>query len=188
MNLFEISTEQAPPSRMENEHELVFYGTIDSLDQLKEAIKAERHEQFEKKLDNCKIRMRSIEDSSGKRFEITIKRKNPTEDGNIETTSEIDEQFFNEFKSTCPDGMFKDRYVFKTENENMFWEVDVFRTKEGNYHRWCKVDLEIKEGELNIKSFPISLSNVIVQHKASEEEKEAIGVLYNKYFLTKLGE
>lgn len=186
MKIFEISTEDVQPTQTVQEHELVFYGTIDSLEQLKQAFKAERHAQYEKKLDNGRIRVRSIEDNSGKRFELTLKRKDPTKDGVLESTTEIDERFFNEFRLCCEEGMIKDRFLFKTETEGIFWEVDVFKDPEGNYYRWCKIDLELDGQQIDVKAFPISLSNVIVQHKATDEEKKAISVLYEKYFLSKV--
>lgn len=159
-------TEEAPAKVAKPETELVVYCKISYFEGLKEAIKKERHDQYEIKSKQevsgnkgC-VRVRKTTDSDGVKYVLTNKVR--TENDNLSVAEEfnldISEEQFEMFTKIAPNKTIKDRFIFSVKNitlnkfgdetiqievPELKFEVDVFPKEEGGYHEWCKIDIEI---------------------------------------------
>jgi hypothetical protein len=148
------------------ETELVVYCKVTYFEGLKEAIKKERHDQYEIKSSQevsgnkgC-VRVRKTTDSDGVKFVLTNKVR--TENENLSVAEEfnldITEEQFEMFTKIAPSKTIKDRFIFSVKNitvnkygdesvqievPELKFEVDVFPKEDGGYHDWCKIDIEI---------------------------------------------
>ena len=219
MKLFEIAFEelneeenklkQEPPEveqvvekKAVTETELVIYCKIGYFEGLKEAVKKERHDQYEIKSEQeitgnkgC-VRVRKTTCSDGVKFVQTNKVR--TQDENLSIAEEfnidITEEHFNCFTKIAPGKTIKDRFIFLSKNVtvNKFgdetetievpelkFEVDVFPKEEGGYHDWCKIDVEldpllkaINESGKDIKEFKL---NIKINHLPFKPTESFIG-------------
>lgn len=199
INLEEIAEQAVPmtvetPAEVEEpkvETELVVYCKIGYFEGLKEAVKKERHDQYEIKSSQeitgnkgC-VRVRKTTGGDGVTYVLTNKLR--SEDNNLNVSEEHDidipEEHFIAFSKIAPSKTIKDRFVFLVNNitVNKFgdetesievpelkFEVDVFPKEEGGYHEWCKIDIEIDPllkiidaSEKDIKDFKL---NIKVNH------------------------
>jgi len=157
---------EAPAKIAKPETELVVYCRISYFEGLKEAVKKERHDQYEIKSSQeisgnkgC-VRVRKTTDSDGIKYVLTNKVR--TENDNLSVAEEfnldITEEQFEMFTKIAPSKTIKDRFIFLVKNVsiNKFgdesvqievpelkFEVDVFPKEDGGYHEWCKIDIEI---------------------------------------------
>lgn len=184
------------------EVEMVFYGKIQDFSQLKAASRMLSQEQYEIQIPKTelnavegKLRIRKeVEEGKDPVYEFTTKTK--TTDGHsIEVNCEATEANLIQFRYLSEFGMIKDRYEFpvKVKNEDgtetdtgLIWEIDVFKTANGSYHEWCKIDLEINSELKSIPAFPITLENLISAPygERTEEEETIVRTLYDTVFRT----
>lgn len=162
-----VQTPETTPQKVaKTETELVIYCKIGFFEGLKEAVKKERHDQYEIKSSQeisgnkgC-VRVRKTTDSDGVKFVMTNKVR--TENDNLsvaeEFNLEITEEQFVMFTKIAPCKTIKDRFIFLVKNitinkfgdesfqievPELKFEVDVFPKEEGGYHDWCKIDVEL---------------------------------------------
>lgn len=157
---------EVPAKVAKPETELVVYCKISYFEGLKEAVKKERHDQYEIKSSQelsgnkgC-VRVRKTTDSDGVKYILTNKVR--TENDNLSVAEEfnldITEEQFEMFTKIAPSKTIKDRFIFLVKNVsvNKFgdetlqievpelkFEVDAFPKEDGGYHDWCKIDIEI---------------------------------------------
>lgn len=189
-SLLRAALEAVTPAQKEDE--MVFYGRIKHLSDLKKADSMESQEQYQIRIDQTEgnvskgsIRCRMTTPQDGAVF-YTLTVKTPAANdqmaSNIETNSEANSVTFEQFKMLASEGMKKDRYSFKIDDEHK-WEVDAFPSSNGTYHEWVKIDLEMKN-VFNVPDFPFEMDEVILaQHgKRTPEEEAKIDILYKTVF------
>jgi hypothetical protein len=216
MNVFSKPKEA---SNKQRETEIVLYARIHNFDNLKLADKKESHEQWSINAPFGKVRVRKTTSPElAPKFESTVKTRNGklgVNDGD-ETNLACDENYFESFKAISSEGMIKDRFVFKASkvtmkgatgdqnlnaNEDIAFEVDVFKDKQGNYLPYVKIDIEINKlmarlgqskldttrlkFDISIRQLPLQLTDVIRGDDESEDARSFIKELYSKYFITK---
>jgi len=176
---------------VEKENEMVFYGRIKNLDDLKKAGHMETHEQYEIKAEKTeanaasgRVRVRKTvgQGSDTPEYVLTIKTPIST-GGDTENNIGCDIRAFIQFQHIAEKGMIKDRYFFKLDEKHN-WEVDVFKASNGAYHAWCKIDLEHTGFIGNIPDFPIELEEVISAQDGhrTPEEQQKVDTLYETVF------
>jgi hypothetical protein len=216
MNVFSKPKEA---SNKQRETEIVLYARIHNFDNLKLADKKESHEQWSVNAPFGKVRVRkTTAPELAPKFETTVKTRNGKlgmNDGD-ETNLVCDESYFESFKAISSEGMIKDRFVFKASkvtmkgntgdenlnaSEDVIFEVDVFKDKQGNYLPYVKIDIEINKlmarlgqskldttklkFDISIRQLPLQLTDVIRGDDDSEDKRAFIKELYAKYFVTK---
>lgn len=199
-------------STKSKETELTIYAKITNLAGLESADSKEEHIQAEIKTDTGRVRVRKSSKNNTFNILQTIKTKLANSNGLMETSVEIDEEFFKAFLSLCKEYMDKHRYIFKTTNVSLtttddkvielpelVYDVDCFTKDDGSYHEWCKIDVEIdaildycaknsldiSNTALNIKvsHLPFKPVEAFIAENATEEQKAFIDKLYNECFL-----
>lgn len=178
-------------TRIEDEH--VFYARIESLDLLaKLASGYEDQEQYEMKSFGAvksiepiaAFRVRKTIVSAHVQFALTLKIKQAATGARSETTVDIPEDFFNQFKSVAYRGMSKRRYFLTVPGRPEQWEVDVFGMGEGKYANWVKVDFEFAEGQpRELPNIPDIFLDVVHGNSTSSEEQTFIRSLYEDVFM-----
>ncbi len=158
--------EESQEKQAKPETELVIYCKVSYFEGLKEAVKKERHDQYEIKSsqeisgNKGSVRVRKTTDSDGIKFVLTNKVR--TENDNLSVAEEfnldITEEQFQMFTKIAPSKTIKDRFIFLVKNisvnkygdetvqievPELKFEVDVFPKEDGGYHEWCKIDIEI---------------------------------------------
>lgn len=180
--------------KMVKEIEHVFYARVARPEELQQAADKEHHEQWSFKVLKTdanaargEVRVRKTQPFGGElRYDLTV--KTDAKDGHrnevpIPTTVDM----FTQFQLFCERGMICDRYRFPDEASGLVWEIDMFIMSDGSYAPWCKVDLEVKDFDAALPSFPIELTDVIVGNRRTmtAQENAFVTELYDKYFLTK---
>lgn len=182
--------------RTHSEIESVYYLKLSdaSLQALEKATSNEYHEQWQVKAPHGSIRVRAlastpIEKASDVKYILTIKK-----DGK-ENEVPIPKESFELFKGISDKGMFKRRFTFDIDTSRMDafqraywrglkWEVDIFILPDGNVAPWCKIDLEvnntIQKNSPQRPPLPIPYVALLTERA---QDKEAVGELYDKYFL-----
>lgn len=189
------------------ETELVIYCKIGYFEGLKEAVKKERHDQYEIRSEQevsgnkgC-VRVRKTTCSDGIKFVLTNKVRSTDE--NLSISEEFDlvitEEQFIMFTKIAPSKTIKDRFIFLSKNVtiNKFgdpseiievpelkFEVDVFPKEDGGFHEWCKIDIEldpllkfINESGKDIGEFNL---NVKVNHLPFKPTESFVGAEANE--------
>lgn len=149
----------------EDETELTIFAKISNPDGLTQATSQEAQIQITAKLgleDNtCRVRRSAINDTV--KYVYTFKVPSGSESDPVASKREhnvdVNEEFFNDFKTVADFEQIKTRYIFESEKitlsykENdedkvidipdIKYEVDVFKKADGNLSEWCKIDIEI---------------------------------------------
>lgn len=149
----------------QEETELTIFAKIGDPAGLSQATSVEEQIQITAKLgleDNtCRVRRSAINDAV--KYVYTFKVPSGSESDPVASKREhnvdVNEEFFNDFKTVADFEQIKTRYVFESEKitlsykENdedkvidipdIKYEVDVFKKTDGNLSEWCKIDIEI---------------------------------------------
>lgn len=198
-------------SSSNKETELTIYAKITDLAGLEQATGKEEHIQAEIKTDSGRVRVRKTSKDNLIELVQTIKTK-ASDNGLIETSTKIDDEFFKAFLSLCSEYMDKHRYIFETTNVSLttadnkvielpklIYDVDCFTKDDHGYHTWCKIDVEIdtileyfnehnlyiKDTALKIKvsHLPFKPVDAFIAENATNEQKQFIDKLYSECFL-----
>ena len=136
-----LSIESSADGVEKQEKELMYIAELSSVDDLKSADKVEEKEQWTVFTPNGSIRVRKTGDD-----EYVMTSKIKTDDDRIKRECEqtVSKDMFEHYKAHADSGMIFTRYYFKTEYDKVWWEVDVFKNKDGeSILPWVKVDLEL---------------------------------------------
>lgn len=182
-NIWSMESDLIPDGIRKRELEYTFYGQVQNINDLKDkALKSEVHEQWlirTQDIKGFKARIRSID---GTRFILTTKTKQDGQIGSLETECEISKDMFESLKLCATGGYKKTRYIYRCENPDLVWEIDVFTNQRGEIHDWVKIDLEVPNAEVELPKLPIPFLNVIT-HQAKEmepDERTKVDTLWNK--------
>lgn len=151
----------------DKEIEAVFYADIGDIEGLKQASQVIDQEQCESNLtDGTRIRVRREETEGRISYEMTIKKPTLTAGGPAQSSSEyntsIEKEFYEAFRACSQHVLRKKRYVFlsksvvmsirskegglqEIELNNIKYEVDVYRNKEGQIIGFVKIDVELQD-------------------------------------------
>lgn len=204
---------------MAKETELCFWAELTDRSGLSQAVSQEIHDQYSYKIksedgqQNSMIRVRATAVGDQITYEETLKRKEKTEAAlfsNVEVNQPITKEYFeNWVKCFDAPGCHKVRYVFisqkvmlttdtdEVELPEVKYEVDVFISKEGQYSKFCKVDIEIDgileylnehhkdvgafDLSVSLSSLPIGLKNWFSAVSDDEEHKAGIDAFWKKF-------
>jgi hypothetical protein len=205
------------------EQEIVIYAKMGNPEGLSQAIEVEEHEQFVVKTEQVlsqnkgQVRVRKISKKGSIKFEMTTKLKlfGDGLQSNQEITTDITEEYFNVFKQIATSSMHKTRYKFnlnsisvKIDNTtktldvpDVFYEVDVFKTKDGTMCEWVKIDLEVQtileeisklypgsqvKFKVKIAKIPFDPKDNFTSETATQEQHALLSGLYENVFVKKL--
>lgn len=206
---------------MANESEIEIYAKITNFAGLEQASQRIYQEQVTIRTDKGKIRARMFkkEKNTAWRFEVTTKKKISAPDAatgvkvNDEVNEPVREGVYLQFKSVAPKFERKIRHIFKVEKayvkagklnaeldiQDIFYEVDVFIKKDGQFAEWCKIDIEvdkIKEqlaaAGLTIEEFditarvsglPLGLNTIFVNDGSDPKMGELVQTIFQEQFL-----
>jgi hypothetical protein len=184
------------------EKELVFYARLENLDALKTATGSEEQEQWQVKIyknghasspgaqPDGRIRVRRTRYRDGQcNYVQTIKIP---QKGSVmghtkmdETSFEVTEDVFNQFRRLATDGMRKTRYFFTVTDERgqpTSLEVDVFPLTNGKTANWCKIDYEYSGGAAGTPTFPPGFVDIIRGDTKDPHDRDFIMKLYSEIF------
>ena len=162
------------------ETEIIVYCKIKNFDGLQKASKIETHEQLESEFKNgvrCRVRHTAkasvvateVTEEGSQSNELnadsycfTFKLKTGSKEGfesNKEYSVEVDQDFFEGFRSIAEQRLLKTRYEFASDTitltyadgdekhtieiPDIKYEVDVYFDKNGVVCEWCKIDIEV---------------------------------------------
>ena len=152
-------------SSTETEREFCFFGSLVDLNDLKEFDDYEYQVQAEVKQDKGRFRVRSTylnSDAANIKYTLTVKTLVSTEDSGppsfTETTTDIDETFFQQMLIAIGTCMHKRRYLKPVANGEK-WEIDVFTNDRGVPSGWVKLDYETRSD--TVPEYPIELYNIL---------------------------
>lgn len=197
MGFLRAALEDISDGQAHREIEHTFYGRLANPEMLKNAKSMEHQEQWELSIEKTdknatkgKFRVRkTVKEGSDPEYVLTC--KTPGKEGNIEVGIPVSEQMFEQFKMLAEGGMRKDRYFFPVEGSDLVWEVDMFlkdgsQPGEGQYHEWCKIDLEVPSVDMALPPLPEGLADMITAPygKRSEAEELKVTSLYHNEFVT----
>lgn len=204
-----VSMEDEEGIKQEKEY-ILFYKLTD-LTQLFSAQLVLEQEQWEIKLEAQEgakkqgfLRVRRTTEKnkdSTSNYMLTLKVAEEGVVGRQEGSKEIEEDFFELYKSVAMKGMLKTRFHFPipgtegtwptTDDESppfggaLVWEIDVFKSSDGkSFYPWVKVDLEVPRALSELPAFPLSYEKSITAQYAdrNEDEKAFIKELFDKVF------
>lgn len=160
--------ETAPPAKNKQslETEIVLYALIGKPEGLQECTRWEDHHQLEVRFTTGhSSRVRKVTLDGHDSYFFTFKVKQDAHDGgelieaNIEETTEVDKDFFDNFRKVAERELIKRRYIFNSTNvmltvsgddnssqvelPNVEYEVDVYTKADGQASEWCKIDVEV---------------------------------------------
>lgn len=188
-----------------NEIEYVHFYLLKDFKELTGAAKFVEQEQWHLRNKKGTIRVRKSTDSSIEavdgsvvegvpQYYLTSKLNIPGHIGRPETTVEVNEDLFDHFRQIADNGWQKLRCVFPipgTEgthpgpdakfNGALCWEVDVFRSKDGQFIPWVKADLEVPALLSQLPAFPLQVERAITEPygKRSAEDQKLIDELFD---------
>lgn len=161
----EVSLESLIDGVKAQEIEFTMYVELEDLNELKKkAIKSETQEQWLIPLDkdevgtDGKIRIRLI-DNARPTMATKIKREGLA--GCEEVESDISMDMYHHLREMAVGGYAKTRYCVPSTIQGLIWEIDVFYGNGGAQHPWVKVDLEVKNLNDPIPTFPLAHGKVI---------------------------
>ena len=213
-----ISLEDDKAPVVENEKEIVIYVKIGDRAGLDQAFKKEEQFQGQIKTEVGSIRVRRTKNADESyKYEQTTKVEQENTDVKTmrEVTLEITKEQYEQFLSVTPYYMDKVRYCFKAEQvsltmddkvvelspDDLIYEVDVFKDKDGNESEWCKIDVEIQKlsaklqtvfGEnipdvkmvVKVNQLPFKPNNFVLEDDSDNKDKKAlIKSIYDTQFL-----
>lgn len=160
-----VRSAESNQDRESVETELMFFGRAKNLDDLSGASAVEIQEQLEGAFQNgtrCRARMTKAPGNGAKRYQMTMKIPRESEHGVksvTEHTVDIDYDFFEAFRGASHRCVKKVRAKFPTQKvelkmrvegqdriitgPELFYEVDIFKDKQGEAYEWVKIDLEL---------------------------------------------
>lgn len=192
-NLLPSLEAQPADGKTRHEKELVYYGKIVDLDELKKADRKESQEQWEiRSKDDSNayggcVRIRCI---NGKTYILTTKTFKPDKGHLSETETELPEEvgknMLEEFKKLSSGGMVKTRYFYDVPDSDLVWEVDVYYDEKGEPRTWCKIDLEVSDLRVARPELPITLKEVreIPAKNRSEDDQRFLERLMDREFIS----
>lgn len=190
---FLASLEAQADGQTRVEKEIVTYGKIVDMDDLKKADRKEEQEQWEIRMKDDKhqyggcIRIRCID---GKTYILTTKTFKPDkgdlEETEMELPKDVGANMLQEFKKLSSGGMIKTRYFFDVPDSDLVWEVDVYFDEKGKPREWCKIDLEVTDMRTKRPELPIQLTDAreIPPKNRSEDQQRFLERLMEKEFIT----
>lgn len=193
----QMALEELVDGKPVREIEHTIYARVVSMSELENASSMEMQEQWEIRVPKTeknagkgsfRIRKTQLKDGDPT-YALTTKISASKDGDKIELAIPTNADNFEQFKFLSEQGMIKHRYHFPVEGTDLIWEIDMFPKEDGTYHEWCKIDLEVKDRDAPIPTFPIDLADVILPEGYGrtdpEEAEKAITALYDDYFLTK---
>jgi hypothetical protein len=177
------------------ELEYIFFGKVVDFDELKKADKVEDQEQWEIRSEKqgnspyfggIRVRKTCGTDSGEPKYVLCAKTMKGKDDGRLETELDVTEDLFNQFKKLAQSGMIKTRYYFNVPDSDLVWEIDVYKTADGEVEPWVKIDLEVKSRKTQIPDFPIELTDVIKEQpgqRTPEQQEQCDKLLKEKFIL-----
>lgn len=212
-------------SMKSKENEVVIYARITDFEGLDKADKVIEQEQYELKPQGQykgKVRVRKEVINGLETYTQTIKIDSGPNAEMVsceEITIHVDKEFFNSFKAIASSGMIKTRYVFNIKkmvvkdtqddtevifkNPDAAFEVDVFKSKDGSFSAWCKIDLELDklteiarasidkpQADINliaaVSKLPFKPTMVFLGKKATVKENLLLDILFKEVFTVKI--
>lgn len=179
------------------EIEHTIYARLSNFAQFKEAVSMEHHEQWEIRVPKTEgnagtgtIRIRKTQvPGADAVYVLTTKVKLNDQNDKTELEIPTNSDNFTLFKFLSDKGMVKERYRFPIEGTELVWEIDLYPKGEGQYHEWCKIDLEVSNRDDPIPALPIATEEVIMPvgygRQDLEETEKKIREIYEKCFLAK---
>lgn len=163
-----ISLEDNTP-KVENEREIVIYVKVGDYAGLEQAFKKEEHLQAQIRTKVGYIRIRRTKNADGSyKYDQTTKIKNKAVKTREmrEVTCDITQELFEQFLSIAESVMDKTRYCFRSEKltvtvneksidlspDDIIYEVDVFKDKDGKVSEWCKIDIEVQKLDAKLRT------------------------------------
>lgn len=190
-----VALEEASAGQTEQEIEHTLHGKICDPSHLQQAHSWEDHEQWELDLPanpqtgakgRMRVRKTTLPDGSVKYVQTTKIRANAEDRsvGEQETSIEVTEDVYNQFRDLASHGMLKRRYMFPIEGRDKPWEIDVFPKEDGSWHEDAKVDLEVPSLDAPLPQLPITMSNLVTKPygQRSPEEEAYVSDLYKTKF------
>lgn len=151
----------------EIEREFVIYAELLDKSQLNKSSQLLEQEQWnlfipktEKNAAQGGVRIRKETTNGVTNYLLTTKVK--VGDDKQECTVPTTEDNFKQFKLLADDGMVKNRFTFPIEGTDLKWEVDMFLKPNGEYHDWCKIDLEVTDKDMELPPLPMNFGRVIL--------------------------
>lgn len=223
-NLFQhIGMEDASePSVKNKETEIVIYAKVTEPARLEEATSKEEQVQLESQFLNgtrCRVRKTTVDGKDSYQFTFKVKTliENSPMEANDEYTTEVDAEFFKGFELVCDQKLVKTRYNFSSDKvtltykqgeeeksiviPNVNYEVDVFKTEQGEISEMCKIDVEVdsimeylernhpelKETSLNVKvtHLPFAPTDPILGSGANDTQRIKIDKFWESVRHTK---
>lgn len=166
MSRLKLGLEDAvnPVSGKQTETEVCIYAKIGDFAALSQADEVIHQVQAGIVGPNGKIRVRAETRGDKTTYTETIKAEAPNQieglSANIEYNNPVDKDYFNAFCVMAGEAISKDRYEFKAKkveglavDDNgvgfdpslLTFSVDTYRSENGTYKPWCKIDFEIDE-------------------------------------------
>lgn len=192
-----LGMEERADGKAEKEIEFTIYARMPDMSQLNGAKSKEHQEQWEVRVagtdknageGSMRVRKTVIEGADPVYTRATKIPYNATND-KIEVPMPSNEDEFLAFGYLAEQGMIKDRFHFPIMGTELVWEVDCFPKPDGGYHEWVKIDLEVKDREMRLPEFPVTLEDVILPKDfgkiPQEEWEKQVSELYEKYFIAK---
>lgn len=145
------------------EIEHTFYVEMADIAELSTAYQIESHEQWKLPLhEGSKIRAR-LRAVNERAWYLTTKSLEGQMEGCNECTTPISKVAFDHLKLGATDGYLKVRHFFRTNIDGLIYEVDVFKDRTtGKPHPWVKVDLEVKDLNLEVPKIPFKIKAFVV--------------------------
>lgn len=176
-----VSLESDENGQREQELEYTFYGKLANPDELNNAYAARRIEQWDVPLlsEEGKLRIRMVSegaqafDKRPRRYLMCTKIDRQGRDGEEEVEAEITQHQFEHMRELGDNGRTKTRYYFQVEDQaHLVWEIDVFKTQQGEDSLWVKVDLEVEEPLTEIPPWPVTFTEIITNQKDEQDDDE----------------
>lgn len=167
----------------------VVYINITNFDQLRNAIKAEKHEQWDIEIQKSelnagdgRLKVSEVQDKDGKvKHLITV--KNVKDEEIVESVSNISKSLFDAFAFLSTTGSIREKYYFPSNTQHNGWVINVFPDGFGGRHGWGFAELEVEEQLEKIPKLPIEVNEAIMPGDQDDpENRKKIDVLWAKVF------
>lgn len=206
LDLLKYSPEGIADGESRIERELVYHAILEDVSVLEKAVKKEKQEQWEIKINKTepsitprnlaggRLRVRKIND--GEKYIFCSKSKDGDHQAEVELESTEDQ--FLQFVSMSIGGMLKTRYYFPIEGTEgsfpegefdgkLIWEIDVFKKHPDEPDQeWVKIDLELPENwDKEIPKFPFATKKIITSQYPNrpDEDEMIVSRLYVEDFM-----
>lgn len=188
-----VGLEEMVDGKVTTETEIILYGRLTDLEQLKKANSCEQQEQWSILIKGDKdgkgkgsVRVRMIKEDAGDPKYVQAVKVKRNEHSSLEVESEATKDVFEMIKFLSDGGMIKDRYRFEIEGSGLVWEVDVFKKEDGSYHEWVKIDLETDTPDAALPELPIEFAELItpddLKGDKADIHNKTLDILYKDIF------